>query len=195
MIKKILSLFFILVLTQNLFADEKADVEKQLLSKIDGVIKIVSDKSLSKEDRNAKIVELVTPAFDFVLMAKLSLGKTWKTLDKDTKKEFVSLYVERMKKSYSEKLDTYTNQKVEVTNIKQPKSNRIEIDTNLISDTDKMDVSYKFWKPKKQAANKDKWLVYDVEILGVSILKADRAQFSEFLKTKTIKDLMDTMAK
>lgn len=193
MLKRILSLIFVLVLSQNLFADDKSDVKQQLLSKIDGVIKIVSNKSLSKNQRNSKIVELVTPTFDFVLMAKLSLGRTWKTLDKDTREKFVKLYVERMKKSYSEKLDTYTDQKVEVTQIKQPKSNRIEIETNLISDTDKMDVSYKFWKPKKQAKDKDKWLVYDVEILGVSILKADRAQFSEFLKTKSIQDLMDSM--
>ncbi len=190
---KNLVLVFMLLIGVNGFADEKEDVKKQLLSKIDAVIEVVQDKSLSKDQRNSKIVDVVTPTFDFKLMAKLSLGKKWKRLTKTDKGRFVKLYVERMKRSYSEKLDTYTDQKVEVTSVKQPKKNRMVVATNLISSSDKMDVVYKFWKPRKHIPTKDRWLVYDVEILGVSILKADKAQFSEFLKTKSIKDLMDTM--
>lgn len=190
---KNLVLVFMLLLGTNVFADEKEDVKKQLLSKIDAVIDVVQDKSLSKDQRNSKIVDVVTPTFDFKLMAKLSLGKKWKSLKKADREKFVKLYVERMKRSYSEKLDTYTDQKVEVTDVKQPKKNRMVVETNLISSSDKMDVIYKFWKPKKHIPTKERWLVYDVEILGVSILKADKAQFSEFLKTRTISQLMDTM--
>ncbi len=194
MLKKILFVLSIFLLTQNMFADEKEDVKNHLLGKIDEVISVVQNKSLNKDQRNEQIVKIVTPAFDFELMAKLSLGRVWRTLDGATREKFVELYVERMKKSYSEKLDTYTDQKVEVTKLSQPKGNRIIIETNLVSSTDKMDVIYKFYKPKKQLPKKDRWLVYDAEILGVSILKADKAQFSEFLKTKTISELMDTMA-
>ena len=49
--------------------------------------------------------------------------------------------------------------------------------------------------PKDKVRNKDKWLIYDVEILGVSILKTDKAQFKEFLQTKSISELMDALAK
>ena len=49
--------------------------------------------------------------------------------------------------------------------------------------------------PKKRKENKDKWLVYDVEVIGISILKADKAQFREYLKTKTKTQLMDELSK
>ena len=52
----------------------------------ENIIKIVKDKSLAKEQRNQKIVNAISPIFDFELMAKLSLGKVWKSLKKDDKK-------------------------------------------------------------------------------------------------------------
>ena len=95
-----------------------------------------------------------------------------------------------MKHSYSSKIDSYSDEEIEVTKIKQPKKNRIELVTNLISQENKLEVSYKFYKPKNLKMDKDTWLIYDIVILGVSILKTDKAQFREYLQTKTIKDLM-----
>ena len=183
------------VLTQNLTANDKQNLKINFLNTIDEVIMVVKNKALSKDDRNANIVEVLTPMFDFELMAKLSLGKVWKKLNKDDKKRFVKLYVERMKQSYSSKIDAYSDEKVKVTNIKQPKSNRIELVTDLVSSDNKLEISYKYYKPKKTKYKKDDWLVYDVVILGVSILKTDKAQFREFLRTKTISKLMDRLVK
>ncbi|PIF04724.1 MAG: toluene tolerance protein [Arcobacter sp.] len=189
--KKIgLLLIGLLVLTQSLFASEKMVLEKHFVSKIDEVVQIVKTHTTDKEERNTQIVKAVTPMFDFTLMAKLSLGKKWKLLNKKDKKEFVRLYVERMKQSYSSKLDSYSDEKVEITSIKQTKKNRIELITNLLNNEKKLEIIYKFYKPKKQKQDKDKWLIYDVVILGVSILKTDKAQFREYLQTKTIKELL-----
>jgi phospholipid transport system substrate-binding protein len=128
-------------------------------------------------------------------MAKLSLGSTWRELQKDDKERFVKLYVERMKQSYSSKIDAYEDEKVEIKEIIQPKPNRIALITDLVGVKEKLEIVYKFHKPKEKQSNKDSWLVYDVEILGVSILKTDIAQFKEFLQTKSIAELMDTLAK
>jgi phospholipid transport system substrate-binding protein len=154
---------------------------------------VVKNKALTKDERNSNIVEVLTPMFDFELMAKLSLGRVWKKLNKADRKKFVKLYVERMKHSYSSKIDAYSDEKVVVTKIKQPKANRIELITNLISSDDKLEISYKYYKPKRAKKGKDEWLIYDVVILGVSILKTDKAQFREFLQTKSIYKLMDKL--
>jgi phospholipid transport system substrate-binding protein len=140
--------------------------------------------------RNSEIIAVLAPMFDFELMAKLSLGKTWKTLSDQDKIKFVNLYVKRMENSYSSKVDSYNNEKVEVTKILQPKKNRIAIVTDLIGKNDNLEIVYKYYKPKRAKNDKDNWLVYDVEIKGVSILKADIAQFKEFLQTKSINELM-----
>ena len=67
--------------------------------------------------------------------------------------------------------------------------------SDLVSDDEKLEIVYKFYKPKRQKESKHSWLIYDVEILGVSILKTDKAQFKEFLQTKSIYELMDLLAK
>lgn len=193
MIKKILLTFIMLVLTQSLSADEQTDLKERFLNNIDKVILIVEDINLSKEKRNADIIGVLTPMFDFELMAKLSLGKAWKKVPKEDKQKFVDLYVERMEKSYSSKVDSYNNEKVEVKEIKQPKKNRIALVTDLVGENDSLDIVYKYYKPKKPKIGKEAWLVYDVEIKGVSILKADKAQFKEFLQTKSIHELMDVL--
>ena len=100
-----------------------------------------------------------------------------------------------MENSYSSKLDAYSNEKVEVKKINQPKSNRISLETDLVSQDTTLAIVYKFYKPKKKVDGKDTWLIYDVEIMGVSILKADKAQFKEFLQTKSIDELMIALAK
>jgi len=195
MIKRIFLICSIFLFANNLLANDKVELEKKFISTIDSVILTVQNKTFSKEERNSKIVDLLTPMFDFELMAKLSLGKVWRTLDKNNKEKFIKLYVHRMKKSYSSKLDSYSNEKVNILNITKPKANRIVLKTDIKSSNNKhFEVIYKFYKPKDDLKNKDKWLIYDVEIMGVSILKTDKAQFKDFLNTKSIEQLMENLA-
>ena len=189
--KKIsLILISMIFIVSNIFANEQIQIKNELLTTIDKIVQTVEDKTLSKDERNSKIVSIVTPMFDFKLMAKLSLGKRWRQLDKQTQQKFVKLYVQRMKKSYSSKLDKYNGEKVKIEAIKQPKKNRIFIYTALVGNTNKLNVVYKYYKPKKQLKDKNRWIIYDVQIEGVSILKADRAQFNEYLQSHSIEDLM-----
>ena len=182
------------IIQQSLLATEKEDLKNHFLNKIDEVVKIVQSEK-DKSIRNSKIVDILNPTFDFVLMAKLSLGKKWKTLTVSQKDEFVKQYVNRMKKSYSSKLDSYSDQKIEVSSINQSKKNRIELVTNLINNNENLEISYKFYMPNAMKENKDKWLIYDVVILGVSILKTDKTQFSEFLQSNSIEDLITQLNK
>jgi len=193
--KKVLVILASLLFAYNLQADEQSELKSRFLNKIDEIIIIVENKELTKEQRNADIVKSISPMFDFELMAKLSLGNTWKELSQSDAKRFVELYVERMKQSYSAKIDAYEGEKVEIKKIEQPKANRMAFFTDLVGKEEKLEIVYKFHKPAQSTEGKEDWLVYDVEILGVSILKTDRAQFKEFLQTKSINELMEALAK
>ncbi|MEA3314265.1 MAG: ABC transporter substrate-binding protein [Campylobacterota bacterium] len=198
MIKKIYLIVSLVVFATFLDANSSdiSYVKSNFTKNLDKIINYVKNKNISKNERNSEVVKILTPMFDFELMAKLSLGKQWKGLDKNNRERFITLYVERMKKSYSSKLDSYSDEKVNILNITQPKPNRIVLETDIESDENKhFEVVYKLYKPKKELKNKDKWLIYDVEIMGVSILKTDKSQFKDFLKNKTIKELMDNLEK
>ena len=75
-------------------------------------------------------------------------------------------------------------EKVEINQVDQPEENRINVVTNLVSKDDKKEMIYKFYK------NGPKWMVYDVEILGVSIVATYRSQFASILKSGTVEDLL-----
>jgi phospholipid transport system substrate-binding protein len=192
MTKKILLLIAIFY-TTIAFATNINNVKTNFTLTTNKIIKIIQNKKLDLQTRNDKIIEMITPMFDFKLMAKLSLGKTWKILNKQQQNEFVKLYVKRMKKSYSSKIDKYTNEKIVINDIQQIKKNRAILKTNLITQDDKLEIVYKFYKPKRQQQNKNDWLIYDVVIAGVSIVKTDKAQFKAVLKETSVEALLDKL--
>lgn len=157
-------------------------------------MEIVKNKKLSNQERNDKIIEIVDPMFDFMLMGKLSLGKNvWRSLSKEKQEAFTNLYVERMKNSYSKKVDMYTDEKIIIYSASQEKYNRITLITHLVGSDGNTEVIYKCYKPEKALDGKDEWLVYDAIIVGVSIIKTDRSQFKEVLQSNGIDALMEKM--
>ncbi|MDH5465745.1 MAG: ABC transporter substrate-binding protein [Thiovulaceae bacterium] len=192
--KKVLLLS--IFLSSSLMASdaEIREVSTQFNKRADQIMEVVKNKSLSKKERNAQIVNIVDPIFDFMLMGKLSLGKNiWRSLSQEKKEAFTKLYVERMKNSYSKKVDSYTDEKIIIASVSQEKPNRITLITNLVGSDGNTEVIYKYYKPKQPIKGKDTWLVYDAVIVGVSIIKTDRSQFQEVLKSNTIDELMEKM--
>jgi len=185
----VISIMFSFLGLNTIFADEVSEIKEMTKEKVDLVIKTLKDSSLSKEAKKESILKTIDGFFDFYRMAKYSLGKKhWKSLSKSGRKEFSKLFVERLKLSYLDKLDLYTDEEVVVDEAKQKKKNRIEVLTHLVGKDDKMEMKYKLIKDKKKG-----WLVYDVEVLGVSIVKTYRSQFSGFLKKNSMKDLMNRL--
>ena len=157
-----------------------------MTNKIDKILLILKDSQLSKVQKGEEIVSIMNPSFDYSLMSRLSLGKTWKTISTEQKNEFISIFTNKMKDSYIEKLDLYTDELVEVLGTEQTKKTRITLKTQLIGKDEKHDINYKFYKKK----NEDTWYIYDVDLVGVSIIQTYRKQFSGFLKEKSFNDLL-----
>ncbi len=174
----------LLILSQTVMADDIGSAEKELKSKLDAVFVVLQKNDLEKETKNNEIIEIVTPIFDFSLMARLSLGrKYWSGLTKENKKRFTDLFVKRLKESYLEKLNLYTNEIIVYGAPVQVKK-KIHIPTELISRDNKIGMLYKLYKSKSG------WKIYDIEIQGVSIISTYRSQFAEVMSTGTIDDLL-----
>ncbi|MBW2090324.1 MAG: ABC transporter substrate-binding protein [Deltaproteobacteria bacterium] len=87
------SVFIFLVMTQTVGADE-TDVTKQLLrNKVEAAISVLQKEDIDQQEKNKQIIEIVTPLFDFQLMAKLSLGrKYWPGLTQEERQRFTELF-------------------------------------------------------------------------------------------------------
>jgi len=189
MYRTLISFFAVFFAAATLSADEVSEIQAMTKEKVDLVIQTLKDTSLSKKEKKEGILKTIDGLFDFNLMARLSLGKkNWKALSKAKRKEFSMLFVERLKQSYLDKLDLYTDEEVVVGEAKLTKKNRVEVLTYLITKDDKKEMTYKLYKSKKK-----RWMVYDVDVLGVSIVQTYRSQFSGILKKESMEQLMERM--
>ncbi len=182
---KILISTFILF-TSLSFAMTQGEIKTEMTNKIDKVLLILKDSKLSKEEKGNEIISIMNNVFDYDLMSRLSLGREWKTLSNPQQDEFITLFTKKLKDSYVEKLDLYTDELVEILGVEQTKKTRIELKTLLLGKDAKHEIIYKFYKKN----NEDKWLIYDVDLIGVSIIQTYRKQFSGFLNDKSFNDLL-----
>ena len=189
MIRILYILLCMLFLSQPLIADDESDAEALVKSKLDAVFAVLQKGDLDQQAKKQEINAIVTPMFDFELMAKLTLGKKhWLGLPREKREKFTELYIEMLKTSYLDKLALYTDEKV----IYEPPARakkKVHVPTQLVSKDRKTSILYKLYKPG------DDWKVYDLEIQGVSIIRSYRSQFNESLKNGTIDDLLLKMEK
>jgi len=187
MLKKVIILLLLSVV--SLYAIKEQNIQKIMDTKVKQVLNVLKDKSLSHKQKDQKNIRIIDDVFDYNTMSKISLGKRWKSLSKNEKKQFSKAFEKKIKHSYLDKLRLYNNQKVIIKNLKKVKSNRITLETQVIGLDETYKVIYLFYKKKRN----NQWYIYDVELVGVSIIQTYRKQFSEFLKTKSVSQLIKSL--
>ena len=166
-----------------------SDPEELLRNKWDAIVSILKNKDIDQKAKEKKISKVISPIFDFPLMAKLSLGrKHWPKFTPPQREKFTQLFAERLKKSYREKIALYKDEKV-FFKPKVQKKKTTYIPMELRYEDKKVAILYKLRKIEKR------WKIYDVEIQGVSIILTYRSQFDEILRRGTVKDLLSRLEK
>ncbi|MHC4500569.1 MAG: Tgt2/MlaC family protein [Planctomycetota bacterium] len=163
-----------------------ADPNELVRLKWDAVISVLQNKELEQKAKDKQIDKIVSPIFDFPLMAKLSLGREhWPKFTALQREKFTELFIKRLKTSYQEKVTLYTDEQAFFKPaVEQRNRKTIHIPMELISQEKEIDVLYKLRKVKKR------WKIYDVEIQGVSILLTYRSQFDDILRTGSVEELL-----
>jgi phospholipid transport system substrate-binding protein len=183
--KRLLYTVLILFISvQTGLTDDKNSAKKILAGKLDAAIAVLQKKDMGQQEKDRQIIEIVTPIFDFPLMAKLSLGKKyWPGLSKEQKGKYTDLFVKRLEASYLEKLSLYTDETVVY---KTPVQNerKVEIPTEVISKDKKISMTYKLYKSEQD------WKIYDLEIEGISMIVTYRSQFDQILDKGTFDDFL-----
>ncbi len=187
MLKRILLILLLSIISSHAIEEKK--IQKVMDAKIRKVLVVLKDKKLSQKQKEQKSIAVMNTVFDYSTMATISLGKRWRTLTKKEKREFAIAFEKKIKYSYIDKLRLYDNQKVLTKDLKKVKQNRITLESYITGKNETYKVIYLFYKKKKR----DSWFIYDVRLSGVSIVQTYRKQFSEFLKTKSFKQLMQSL--
>lgn len=177
----------VMVLPAAADAHDPKDPEELLKLKWDAVVEILDCNEITQEAKRHRIIETVTPVFDFTLMSKLALGRQyWPRLTSQQRTEFAGLFEERLKASYSDKIALYEGQEA-VFKPAVRKEQFVRIPMQLVSENQKIDLLYKFHETNGC------WKIYDIEIQGVSLILTYRSQFEDILKNGTFEDLVSRL--
>ena len=169
-------------------AGDVEDINSMVKKKVSVIFDLLGKQDIEKNERNEKIVGELNEIMDFQLAAYLSLGKHWKKISKKQKKEFVKIFQQYINNYIVEKIDLYTNQKIDIGDSKIVKKGRAELEIGILSGGETLQVNFKLRKNKKK-----EWRVYDVDIEGVSLITTFRSQFSGVLKNISFEELLEKL--
>jgi phospholipid transport system substrate-binding protein len=162
-------------------------VEDFLKGKITKVIDTLQKSNLPEKAKKEKLSGIASTLFDFPLMAKLSLGKEhWFSLNESERKQFTSLFINRLESVYLDKMVHYTNEEVRYGPAAFS-GRKVQIPTYLLSSGKEISILYRLY----QSGNS--WKLYDVEIQDVSLVQSYKAQFDEILRNGTPADLLNKL--
>lgn len=135
-----------------------------------------------------RIVDLASEHFDFYEMSKRVLGKQWRTLSKQQKDQFVSLFTKLLQYAYIGKVEDYVDKKIEFKS-QRIKGNRAEVKTLLVDVHKTIPVSY------IMILKGDKWMAYDIVAEGVSLVRNYMEQVRSILHDKKFPGLIAQLEK
>lgn len=181
------------VFTQQALSAEVLSATQALKVRIDAILDVLNTPEFKgdekKEVRRQKIRDIVLNGFDFGRMAQSSLGKHWRGRTPEEKRAFTVRFQTLIENTYISKLETYTNEKVVYLNEqRKTKKDReyAKVQTQIItSDGTEIPIAYMMYRQ-----GKDPWLLFDINIEGVSMVNNYRSQFGEFLDQKSFSELL-----
>jgi len=180
-ILKVLALCGALLISAHAISD--ADIEPVMSQKVAEAVNIMRSDT-PKDAKPAKIFALFDDYFDYKMMAKLSLAKHYASLSPAQIAEFNKAFEAHLKRSFIEKLSLYTDQDMKVLSKQSPSDKRRVLKTQVIGEQKNYDIDFKFYP------NGSDWRIYDVDIVGVSLIQTYRSQLGDVTQSLGFDELI-----
>lgn len=130
----------------------------------------------TKEAQRKKIENAMLGLFDFDEFSFRTVGPNWRNFTPDQKKRFQEAFTTLLRNTYIDTLDSYSGEKVEFTGeISGNNGTRSEVRMNFLGKDAVHPVAF------RMLVKNGRWVVYDVLIEGISMIKNYRDQFRDLL--------------
>jgi phospholipid transport system substrate-binding protein len=163
---------------------------EEVKGKANQVIKILNDPALkgNKVKRREMVTVVVEQMIDWPEVGRRTLAIHWRQRTPQEKEDFVILFRDLLKRTYSEKLDLYAGEEINYLG-ENVEGNRAIVKTKVISKKKGTDYSVDYRLIKKG----ERWLVYDIVIEGISAVNNYRSQFNEVITGSSYEELVKKM--
>jgi phospholipid transport system substrate-binding protein len=144
----------------------------------DRAIKVIADKQMPVDKRNAAFSGILSDSFDLKTIGRFVIGRTWNSATPAQQSEYMELFKALVIKNYGERMSLYTGEGFVVVGLR-PES---EMDTTVLSEITHPDGS----EPTKidwRVRQKDgKMGVIDVIVEGVSLSVTQRQEYASVIQ-------------
>lgn len=139
-----------------------------------------------QQERISKVREVVLPHFDSRELAKRTLGIHWRDRTEVQRTEFIQLFISLVEKTYSSALDRYSADTQFLFDREHVEGSYAEIDSRVVAP--KLDKTFSL--NYRLHAIDEQWLIYDVVIENISMVRNYRTQFNRIINKSSYEGLV-----
>ena len=139
-----------------------------------------------KKERREQIMASIKVGFDFKEMSRRILGPTWNDITAAEQDHFTELMTKLLENVYVGKLESYSGQTIGYVG-ERVKGDRAQVSTVIENAGQQIPVHY------IMTQKSEKWMVYDINIEGVSLVRNYMEQFKSILRTEKLAGLIKVL--
>ena len=147
---------------------------------VDDVIKTLSDKSLTLEEKNIFIEKVAIENVDIKGLGLYTLGQIRKDLDETTLNTYQSLFEKYFLKSLTSRLNDYSSQKFEVLEAEQKNANYTIVKSKIAESVKSPEIKIDW---RVYTKNPQKPLIRDLIVEGLSLARTQKEEFASILNS------------
>lgn len=149
------------------------------------VIEILSDQDLGADEKLARLVDLLEGPIDIDLVARLILGRHWRTASAEQQQEYLDLFRAYALDSIASKLNLYEGQSFDVTSAKVLNERDALVNMRIVSD-DRPPLKVDWRLREIDGA----LVAIDVIVENVSLVVTQRSEFSSVVERQGMDGLL-----
>ena len=167
---------------QSALADPAAEARQSLQGTIDQILVLIQDPAFTdpaaREGQIEKIDNTVRNIFDFSEFSSRTVGRNWKNFTADQQTAFIDAFAQLLRGTYIDKIESYNGEEVKyLGETVGTNGDKVEVSTSISLKTQEAPIKVAY-----RMLHKERWVVYDVIIEGVSLVQNYRTQFNELLQ-------------
>ncbi len=170
---------------------EAADAEAFVRDIGDKVMAILTDGSKSDAQKLVELKKILDNNTDLDLVARLVLGRYWRTASDEERQEYVKLFHELLMKTLASRLGDYNGQTFQVTGSQQVSDTDSVVTTKIIRVGDGPPLKVD-WRVRDEGG---KFALIDVVAEGVSLVVSQRNEVGSIVERQGMQGLLKTMRK
>lgn len=157
-------------------------------------IATLSDKSMAKEVKQAKIEKLFRENVDIAWIGKFVLGRFWRQASDEQKKNYMLQYETFLVHNYATRFTDYTSGSFKITDAKSDGDDEFTVSMQIKSDEAGSEPVMVDYKIRTDKGHKNNFAVFDIIVEGVSMITTQRSEFTSVVANKGMDYLISQLS-